>query len=76
MIIQQIVYYISPISNNIQHDSNRIKQKKNTWCRPKGIQQTDFTENLERNGNKTMFSIIGNAKETNLDFSEGIVRVL
>ena len=53
-----------------------LSKKQTLDADPKGIQQTNFTENLERNGNKTMFFIIGNVKETNLDFPEGIVRVL
>ena len=37
---------------------------------PKAIQQVNFTENLERNGNTTMSFIIKEAKETILDFSK------
>ena len=45
---------------------------------PKEIQQLNFTGNPMRKGNanKAMFFIIGEAKETILDFSQGIVRVL
>ena len=34
----------------------------------KAIQQINFTANLDRNGNRTVFFIIEEAKETILDF--------
>ena len=40
---------------------------------PRGIQQIDFTTNLDREGNTTMFFIIEEPKETVLEFSQGIV---
>ena len=43
---------------------------------PKAIQQINFTGNLKRNGNTQMFFIIEEAKETVLDFSKGIMKVL
>ena len=43
---------------------------------PRAIQQIYFTENLDRAGNKTMFFIIEQAKETILHFSQGTVKVL
>ena len=43
---------------------------------PRAIQQINFTENLDKNGNTTMVFIIEEAKETVLDFSEGTVKVL
>ena len=42
----------------------------------RAIQQINFAANLDRNRNITMFSIIEEAKETVLDFSQGIVKVL
>ena len=42
---------------------------------PKAIQQINFTANLDRAGNTTMFFIIEEAKETVLDFSQGTVKV-
>ena len=42
----------------------------------KAIQQINFTRNLDRAGNTTMFFIIEEAKGTILDFSQGTVRVL
>ena len=35
---------------------------------PRGIQQINFTANLDRTGDTTMFFIIEEAKETFLDF--------
>ena len=43
---------------------------------PKSIQQINFTGNLSRAHSATMFLIIGEAKETVLDFSKGTVKVL
>ena len=43
---------------------------------PRAIQQINFTANLDRGGNTTMFSIIEEAKETVLDFSQETVKVL
>ena len=40
---------------------------------PKSLQKTNFTENLDQDGNRTKFFIIGEVKETILDFSEGTV---
>ena len=40
---------------------------------PRAVQQINFTENLDRAGNTTMFFIIEEAKETVLDFSQGTV---
>ena len=40
---------------------------------PKAIQQISFTANLDWEENTTMFFIIEEAKETILDFSQGIV---
>ena len=43
---------------------------------PKAIQQINFTANLDRAGNTTMFFIIEEAKETVLDFSQGTIKFL
>ena len=43
---------------------------------PTAIQQINFMANLDRAGNTTMFCAIEVAKETVLDFSQGIVKVL
>ena len=43
---------------------------------PKAIQQINFTANLDRAGNTTMFFIIKEAKETIFEFSQRTVKVL
>ena len=43
---------------------------------PRAIQQINFTANLEREGNTTMFFIIEKAKETVFEFSQGTIKVL
>ena len=43
---------------------------------PRTIQQINFTANLDRPRNTTMFFIIEEAKETVLDFSQGTVKRL
>ena len=42
---------------------------------PRAIQQINFTANLDRDGNTTMFFIIEQAKETVFEFSQGTVKV-
>ena len=43
---------------------------------PRAVQQINFTANLDRGGNTTMFFIIEEAKETIFEFSQGTVKVL
>ena len=43
---------------------------------PKAIQKINFTTNLDRTENTTMFFIIEEAKESILDFSQRKVEVL
>ena len=43
---------------------------------PRAIQQINFTTNLDTAGNTTVYFILEEAKETTLDFSQGIVKVL
>ena len=43
---------------------------------PRAIQQINFTANLDRAGNTTMFFIIEEAKETVSELSQGTVEVL
>ena len=43
---------------------------------PRAIQQINFTANLDRAGNTTMFFIIEEAKGTVFEFSQGTVKVL
>ena len=42
---------------------------------PRAIQQINFTENLDRNGNTTMFFIVEEVKGTVFKFSQGTVKV-
>ena len=43
---------------------------------PKVIQQINFTGHLDRAGNTRLYFILEEAKETVLDFSQGIVKIL
>ena len=43
---------------------------------PRAIQEINFTANLEKAGNTTMFFIMEQAKETVLDFSQRTVKFL
>ena len=43
---------------------------------PRAIQQINFTANLDRAVNATIFFIIEEAKETVFEFSKGTVKVL
>ena len=40
---------------------------------PKAIRQINFTANIDRDGNATIFFIVEEMKETILDFSQGTV---
>ena len=42
----------------------------------RAIEQINFTANLDRDGNTTVFFIIEEAKETVLNFLQGTVKVL
>ena len=43
---------------------------------PRAVQQINFTANLYRAGNTTLFFIIEESKETVLDLSQGTAKVL
>ena len=43
---------------------------------PRGNQQINFTSNLDRVGNTRIYFILGEAKETKLEFSQGTVKIL
>ena len=53
-----------------------LSKQKALDADPRAIQEINFTENLERAGSTTFFFIIGEAKETMLDFSQRTVKVL
>ena len=42
---------------------------------PRAVQQVNFTANLDRAGNTRIYFILEEAKETNLDFLQGTVKV-
>ena len=43
---------------------------------PKAIQLINFTGNLDRAGNTRVYFILEEAKETVLDFAQGVVKVI
>ena len=43
---------------------------------PRAIQRINFTANLDRPGNRRIYFILEETKETKLDFSQGTVEVL
>ena len=43
---------------------------------PRANQQINFTGNLDRAGNTGIYFILEEARETKLDFSKGLVKVL
>ena len=53
-----------------------LSKQKALHFDPKAIQQTNFTANLDRAGNTRVYFILEEAKETVLDFSQGIAKVL
>ena len=46
------------------------------YADPKAIQQINFTGNQDRAAGATMFCTIEETKETALDFSQGIVKLI
>ena len=73
MIIQLVVCYFKNHYKMIPID---LSKQQALDANPRAIQQINFTANLDRAGNTTMFFIIEEAKETVLDFSQGAVKVL
>ena len=53
-----------------------LRKQQGVDADPRAIQQINFTGNLDRAGNTTMFFIYKEAKETVLDFSQEAVKVL
>ena len=53
-----------------------LSKQQKLDANPKAIKQTNFTGNLSRAEGAAMFFIIGEAKETVLDFSKGTVNIL
>ena len=48
-----------------------LSEQKTLNTDPRAIQQISFIGNVDREGNKTMFFVIEEAKETILDSSQG-----
>ena len=53
-----------------------LSRQKELDADPRAIQQINFTANLDRAGNTTMFFINEEAKETVFEFSQGTIKVL
>ena len=53
-----------------------LSKQKALDADPKAIQQVNFTTNLHRNQNTRFSFILGEAKETVFEFSQGTVKVL
>ena len=53
-----------------------LSKQQALGANPRGIQQINFTANLDRAGNTRIYFIREEAKETKLDFSQGTVKVL
>ena len=56
--------------------ATNLSKQRPLDANPRAIQRINFTANLDRAGNTTMFFIIEETKETVLDFSKGTVKVL
>ena len=53
-----------------------LSRKNELDADPRAVQQINFTANLDRAGNTTMFFITEEAKGTVFEFSQGTVKVL
>ena len=53
-----------------------LSKQKALDADPKANQQINFTANLDKAGDTRIYLILEGAKETKLDFSQGIVKVL
>ena len=53
-----------------------LSRQKKLDADPRAIQQINFTANLDRAGNTTIFFIIEEAKKTVFEFSQSTVKVL
>ena len=73
MITNQLFVYFKNYYKMIAID---LSKQEALDADPKATQQINFTANLDRVGNTTVFFIIEKAKEAILDFSPGNVRVL
>ena len=53
-----------------------LKKQQELDADPKAIQQINFTANIDRDGNTTMFLLLMKQKKDILHFSQGTVQVL
>ena len=53
-----------------------LSKQQSVDADPRSIQHINFTANLDRRRNTTIFFVIEEAKESILDFSQGTVKVL
>ena len=53
-----------------------LSKQKSLDADPRAIQQINFTGNLDRAGNRRIYFVLEEAKETILNFSQGTVKVL
>ena len=66
----------SYFNKNYEINAINLSKQQAIDADPRAIQKINFTANLDRAGNPTMFFIIEEAKKTVLDFSQGTVKVL
>ena len=66
----------SYFNNNCKMTVTDLSKQQALDADPRAIQQINFTVNLDRAGNTTMFFIIEEATETVFDFSQRTVKVL
>ena len=70
MITQPVVQFFY-FKNHYKMIAIDLSKQQPPDADPKGIQQINFTANLDRAGQTAMYFIIEEAKETALDFSKG-----
>ena len=75
MIIQQVARY-PYFKENYKMIAIDLSRQNELDADPRAIQQINFTANLDRAGNTTMFFIIEEAKYTIFEFPQGTVKVL
>ena len=74
MITQLVVYQIFIFQKKLIVTD--LSKQQALDAHRKAIQQVNYTANLDRAGNKRIYLILEEAKETVLDFSQGTVKVL
>ena len=53
-----------------------LSKQQELDANPKAIQRINFTRNLSGNNNKLIFFIVEEVNKTELDFSQGTIKVL